>query len=92
MVMPYRLALPSKEVEDGKRTRNLLELRKGSRGSGMMGILWGEMGDRLGEGQRLIENESGERQRWVMVLDSFICEQLYWAHECCRMGMGLGLS
>jgi len=26
------------------------------------------MGDRLGEGQRLIENESGERRRLVMVL------------------------
>jgi hypothetical protein len=50
------------------------------------------MGDRLGEGQRPIENESGERRRWVMVIDSFICERLYWAQECYRMGMGLGLS
>ena len=28
----------------GERTRNLLELRKGSGGSGMMGILWGRDG------------------------------------------------
>jgi hypothetical protein len=38
------VGLTLEEVEEGKRTRNLLELRKGSGGSGMMGILWGRDG------------------------------------------------
>jgi hypothetical protein len=37
------VGLTLEEVE-GKRTRNLLELRKGSGGNGMMGILWGRDG------------------------------------------------
>ena len=47
------------------------------------------MGERW-EGQRPIENESGERRRWVMVPDSFKCEQFILVPGVLSHGNGLG--